>query len=201
MSDPSNMSVEEKALFLRISKGDENAFAEIFFVYTARIHPFIKKMTRSEEVTEEIVQDVFVSLWKAREKMPEIENYTAYIFRIASNITFNYLKIKAREMVRLHELSLTEKDFTNNTVETIDLNASREMINNLVNRLTPQKKLIYQLTREGDLSHDEIASQLNISKNTVKNHLVETLKFLRKNLGKSHGVAFLLMGAFIEIYS
>lgn len=174
--------IHEKEIFLRISQGDETAFTEMFFHYTARIHPFIKKMTRSEEITEEIVQDVFVSLWKNREKLPEINNYNAYIFTIASNRTFNYLKSKAREAIRLQELAKVEKDFTNVTVETIDGNESRNLINKLVERLTPQKKLIYQLTREQGLSHDEIAVQLNISKNTVKNHLVETLKYLRKNL-------------------
>ncbi len=182
MSISSNILANEKEIFLLISWGDEAAFTEMFFHYTARIHPFIKKMTRSEEVTEEIVQDVFVSLWKNREKLPEINNYPAYIFTIASNRTFNYLKSKARETVRMKELAKVEKEFTNVTEETIDGNESRDLINRLVNRLTPQKKLIYQLTRDEGLSHDEIALQLNISKNTVKNHLVETLKYLRKNL-------------------
>lgn len=182
MSLSSTDLAHEKEIFLRISKGDESAFTEMFFHYTARIHPFIQKMTRSQEVTEEIVQDVFVSLWKHREKLPQVNNYSAFIFTIASNRTFNYLKTKARDIVRLQELSVVEKDYTNVTEETIDGNASRVLINKLVNRLTPQKKLIYQLTRDQGMTHDEIALQLNISKNTVKNHLVETLKYLRKNL-------------------
>ena len=186
----------EKEIFLRISKGDETAFTEMFFHYTARIHPFINKMTRSEEVTEEIVQDVFVSLWKNREKLPGIDNYTAYIFTIASNRTFNYLKSKAREVKRLQEVAKAASDFTNVTEETIDGNESRDLINKLVNRLTPQKKLIYQLTREQGLTHDEIAGQLNISKNTVKNHLVETLKYLRKNLIRIHPIFIIWFGTF-----
>lgn len=201
MSPSSTILAHEKEIFLRISQGDEAAFTEMFFHYTARIHPFIKKMTRSEEITEEIVQDVFVSLWRNREKLPEINNYTAYIFTIASNRTFNYLKTKAREIVRLQELTKVEKSFTNVTEETIDLNESKDLINKLVNRLTPQKKLIYQLTREQGLSHDEIAVQLNISKNTVKNHLVQTLKFLRENLTNRHSSSLILVNIFIEIYS
>lgn len=172
----------EKEIFLRISQGDEAAFSEMFYHYTPRIHPFIKKMSPSVEVAEEIVQDVFVSLWRNRKKLPEINNYTAYIFTIASNTTFSYLKTKAQDDLRLQELTKVEKDFTNITEETIDGNESRDLINKLVDSLTPQKKLIYQLTRDQGMTHDEIALQLNISKNTVKNHLVETLKYLRKNL-------------------
>lgn len=197
----SSIILNERDYFTRISLGDEMAFEEIFFHYAARIHPFIKKMARSEEVTEELVQDVFVSLWRSREKLPEINNYAAYIFTIATNKTYNYLKSKAREIKHLQELTVAEKDFTNNTIETIDLNESRELINKLVDQLTPQKRLIYRLTREEGLSHDEIAQQLHISKNTVKNHLVETLKFLRDNLHKSHGAPLTLISILIKIYS
>jgi len=201
MPVPYTILLNEKEYFVRIAHGDELAFSEIFYHYTNRIHPFIKKITRSEEVTEEIVQDVFVSLWKSREKLMEIDNYAAYIFTIATNKTFNYLKSKARKEKHLNELTKVNKNFTNNTQEAIELHETRELVGQLVRQLPPQKKLIYQLTREEGLSHDEIAQQLHISKNTVKNHLVETLKFLRKNLQRSQGVSLLLINIFIEIHS
>ena len=201
MPVPYTILLNEKEYFVRIAHGDELAFTEIFYHYTSRIHPFIKKITRSEEVTEEIVQDVFVSLWKSREKLMEIDNYAAYIFTIATNKTFNYLKSKARKEKHLNELAKVNKNFTNNTEEAIELHETRELVGQLVRQLPPQKKLIYQLTREEGLSHGEIAQQLHISKNTVKNHLVETLKFLRENLQRSQGVSLLLINIFIEIYS
>jgi RNA polymerase sigma-70 factor (family 1) len=199
MPAPSTFQLHEKDFFARIAHGDEEAFEEIFYHYVPRIQPFIKKITRSELITEEVVQDVFVSLWKNREKLANVNNYTGYIFTIATNKTYNFLKVKAREAKRLQELAMTEKDFTNNTVETIDLNQSRDLINHLVNQLTPQKKLIYKLTREEGLSHDEIAERLSISKNTIKNHLVETLKYLRENL--HHGVSISIINVLIKIYS
>ena len=201
MPVPSSILLHEREYFARVACGDEAAFAQIFYHYTARIHPFIRKMVRSEEVAEEIVQDVFVSLWNRREKLVEIDHYAAYIFTIATNKTFNYLKSKAREEKHLKELAAIKKDITNNTLETIDLHESNQLINKLVNQLTPQRKLIYKLTREEGLSHDEIAQRLNISKNTVKNHLVETLRFLRENLQKSHGISLTLISIFIKIHS
>lgn len=201
MSATPTILLNEKELFIRISKDDQLAFTEVFYHYTSRIHPFIQKMVLSEEITEEIVQEVFFSLWKSRDKLPEIENCAAYIFKIATNKTFNHLKRKAREFKRSQDLFYGQKDSTNNTTETIDLRESRDLINRLVERLTPQKKLIYKLTREEGLSHDEIAKRLCISKNTIKNHLVETLKYLRKNLQKSHGFSIFILSVFIEIYS
>jgi RNA polymerase sigma-70 factor (family 1) len=198
---PYTILLDEREYFIRIAHGDEVAFSKIFFHYTSRIHPFIRKITRSEDVTEEIVQDVFVSLWKSREKLMEIDNYAAYIFTIATNKTYNYLKAKARKEKHLNELCKVEKDFTNNTMESIELHEIQQLVSSLVRQLTPQKKMIFKLTREEGLSHDKIAQQLNISKNTVKNHLVETLKFLRENLQRSQCVALLLINIFSEICS
>lgn len=192
----------EKEYFKQIASGDEVAFAEVFYHYTSRIHPFVQKMTHSEEITEEIVQDVFVSIWKNREKLGAIDNYAAYIFTIATNRTYNYLKSKAREVKHMKALTYTKKDIThNNTIETIDLHESEDLIRNLVNQLTPQKRLIYKLTREEGLTHEQIAQRLRISKNTVKNHLVTTLKFLRESLQRHRGVSFTLISVFIKIYT
>lgn len=201
MPAPSTILLNERDYFVRIADGDEVAFSIIFYHYTNRIHPLIKKITRSDEVTKEIIQDVFVSLWKSKEKLVEIDNYAAYISTMATNKTFNYLKFKARKERHLSELALVARDVTNNTLETIDLHETRELVSQLIRQLSPQKKLIYNLTREEGLSHDEIALQLNISKNTVKNHLVETLKFLRENLRRSEAVSMLLVSILIEINS
>jgi len=190
----------EKECFFRVAHGDEAAFSEVFYHYTGRMHAFIKKMVRTDEAAEEIVQDVFMSLWEHREKLLEIDNYAGYIFTIATNKTYNYLKSKAREENKVDELFKLRKDFTNNTLESIDLHETQQLIDQWIEQLTPQKKLIYKLTRESGLSHDEIAQQLNISKNTAKNHLVETLRYFRENLKKSQAISILAISAFIEIF-
>jgi RNA polymerase sigma-70 factor (ECF subfamily) len=201
MSAQTAILPNEKECFHRIALGDEAAFATMFYHYSSRISPLIIKITRSTIETEEIIQEVFVSIWKNRNKLKDVDNYAAYIFTIATNKTYNFLKVKARQAQRLHELSLTATSGTNNTFETIDFNESVEIIHQLVEQLTPQKKLIYKLTREEGLSHDEVATRLNISKNTVKNHLVETLRFLKDNMQKSHSLTGILLGIMIVIHS
>lgn len=198
MSASSTILMHERECFLRMADGDEIAFGEIFYHYGPRILPFVKKMVRSVEVAEEIIQDVFVSLWRNRQNLAGIDNYTSYIFTIATNRTFNHLKQKARESRVRQELLVSREGFTNNTKETIDFNESRERINDLVSQLSPQKKLIFQLTRDEGLSHEEIARHLDISKNTVKNHLVETLRFLRTHLESSQEVTSLLIVLIIK---
>lgn len=177
--------LDEKALFVRISEGDEAAFSEIFYWYVQRLYSFIKKMTRSSQATEELVQEVFLSLWINREKLADIESCSSYVFTIAANKTFNYLKSKAIHEKYLGAMVTTDGGSDNNTMETIDFHESQYLVNKLVNQLPSQKKVIYKLTRDKGMSHDEVAVQLGISKNTVKNHLVETLRFLKETLQKA----------------
>lgn len=114
---------DERDIFLKVVNGDEAAFAVIFYHYTARISPFIQKMTRSEEATEEIVQDVFVSTWKNRAMLHQIESYQSWIFNIATNLTYNYLKSRARRTVRMEKFTPAD-DITYNTLESMDFKES-----------------------------------------------------------------------------
>lgn len=177
--------LNEKEYFVRISRGDEAAFSEIFYYYVPRLYSFIQKMTRSAEAAEELVQEVFLSLWINREKLEEIESCSSYIFTIAANKTFNYLKSKTIHKKYLDAMVINNSGCDNNTMETIDFHESQYLVNKLVNQLPSQKKVIYKLTRDKGMSHDEVAVQLGISKNTVKNHLVETLRFLKETLQKA----------------
>ncbi len=199
MSGLSLILPNEKELFARTAKGDVAAFTEIFYHYTARIHPFIQKMTRSREVTEEIVQDVFVSIWNHKEKLNEIEHYAAYIFTIATNKTLNFKKSCAREKLRMKQHAINAVDYSNITTEQLDLRESQQMIAELVDQLPPQRKLIYRMSREQGLNHEQIAEQLQISPHTVKNQLVHALRFLRNNIHNQQGLSVTLISVLLKI--
>ena len=198
MAAPYTILLNEREYFARIMAGDEKAFTEIFYYYIDRMHSFVKRMTRSEEVAQEIIQDVFMTVWKRRDKLMEVENFSAYIFTIATNKTFNYLKAKARERKYFNTLDAETMYSSNNTMETIELRESQQLVHQLIDQLSPQKKIIFNLTREKGLSHEEIAKQLNISKNTVKNHLVETLRFLKAHIKKYKEVFLVILSIFFK---
>ncbi|MBS1750006.1 MAG: RNA polymerase sigma-70 factor [Bacteroidetes bacterium] len=176
------MLLDERDIIDRLYQGDEGAFTEIFYYYANKLYSFIKKLTRSEEIAEELVQEVFLSLWINREKIAKVENCSSYIFTIAANKTFNYLKSKAIHERYLETMLFNKSESDNNTMESVDFHESQSILGKLINQLPTQKKIIYKLTRESGMSHDEVALQLGISKNTVKNHLVKTLRLLKDNL-------------------
>lgn len=187
MSANPNILPNERELFAHMAEGSEAAFTDIFFHYIPLLQPHIGKMTRSEDATQDIIHDVFLKLWLNREKMREIENYRAYIFKISTNQTYNWLKEKAKERLAIAGTKLRSIDSENTTEEIIDYNQSAEIINQAVAQMPPQRKLIFTLSREEGLSHDEIAERLQISKYTVSNHLTEALKQIKEYLQKMPG--------------
>jgi RNA polymerase sigma-70 factor (family 1) len=186
---PSNANIlpNERELFLRMAEGDEAAFADIFFHYIPVLQPHIFSLTRSEEVTQDIIHDVFLKLWMGRSKLPEVENYRAYLFTASTNRTYDHLRKQAKERQVMAVVRDRFSQAEDTTEEAIDYNQSAVLIDQAVAKLPPQRKLIFTLSREEGLSHDEIAERLHISKYTVSNQLTEALKFIKEQLQQMPG--------------
>ncbi|HVS97419.1 MAG TPA: RNA polymerase sigma-70 factor [Puia sp.] len=185
---------EETRLFSQIAGGDETAFRIIFDRYRTGIFRFIFRMVKSELVAQELTQEVFVKLWAHREALAGITNPGGYIFIIARNKAINELdKIANDARLRKHLWHQLD-EAQNSTEDQLDERESAGVIESALQELSTQKQRIFRLSRHQGLSHEEIARQLGLSRSTVKNNLVETLKWLRMRL-KEHGglVAVLLM--------
>ena len=168
-------------LFELIAKGNESAFSELFIRYDKRIYPFVLRMIKSASLAEEITQEIFIKIWNNRQKLTGIDHPEAYILTITSRHTLDHIKKKVNESKMLQRLSVVLKDSTdNNTEEALLLRESAQLIHRAVNQLPPQQKAVYQLSRHEGMKYEEIAQQLNISPNTVRNHLVKALDFLRE---------------------
>lgn len=183
----------EKDTFARLITGDHAAFEAIFIHYTKRLFPFILKMTRDESSAEEIMQEVFISIWTKREKFAAVDNYQGYIFQITTNQTINYLRSQARTHIRLNNLARKIVETENSTEEKIDLRQSEAIVKEVIESLPPQRKLIFKLSREQGLSHDQIADQLHISKNTVKNQIMEAMRMIKEQLERKAGTSLALI--------
>ncbi len=186
-----NVLIDEKNLFKRVAAGDEIAFAQIFFHYVARTQPVLSGMTKSKEATEEIIHDVFVNLWINREKLTAIDDYEAYIFTAVTNRTFTYLKKLGKEKKEREHFRSSEQ--SNSTEESIYFRESVHLVKQATEQLPSQRKLIFKLSREEGLSHSEISHHLNLSKNTVKNQIVQALKFIKKYLHNTSALIMILL--------
>lgn len=181
--DPS-FPYDEKEILHRVAQGDESAFSILFYRYFARLHPFIFKFTRSQTDSEEVLQEVFIRIWMNRDKLDEVLDPDAWIFTIATNECYKFLRKQATRQQHLQSASqdTPSQDNDQSTLHSIHLREINRVIAAAVSQLPAQRKRIYQMSREEGLKIPEIATALRLSPNTVKNALVSALQFIRSYL-------------------
>jgi len=188
----------EQELFRRVSEGDRNAFRLVFDLYTCRLTTFIYRLTKSETIAAELVQDIFVKLWVRRSQLGEISNVQAYLFTMASNRTIDHLRKVSAESRMIDDIWARVAHFNEATEEAYNVKECNDLINKAVIQLSPQKQKIFRLSRYEGLKHEEIADYLRLSKSTVKNHLVETLRHIRTYLHRNSETLLLIFAVIFQ---
>jgi RNA polymerase sigma-70 factor (ECF subfamily) len=173
-------SIHENTVYqwqLQIAAGDLKAFRQLFDFFAEKLTHFAYSLSGNKETALEIMDEVFVRIWKNRETLPEIRNLTTYLYTSIKNTSLNYLSRKTREL-------LTEPfDFVNVQLEqneTPEQNLiSSEILKKIqtsVENLPPRCKIIFKLVREDGLKYKEVAEILNISIHTVDAQMVNAVK-------------------------
>ena len=187
----------EKNYAKLLKKGDMLAFDVIYKKYCKRLYGFVIKFIKQKEDAEEIVQEVFLKIWESREKIDIYSSFEAYLFTMAYNITINLLRKRInQDRYIAHLKSIQTVDEAADTIDEVEYKELAAKVQSLVTQLTPRQQEIFYLSREKGLTHEEIAKKLNISTNTVKNHLVSTLKFLRSNIDSGFIINILFISLF-----
>lgn len=192
-----NALQRDRLLFQSIASGDASAFAEFYDAYAIKSALFVSRFLRSELWAEEIVQDSFLKLWSIRETLTGIDSPASFLFRMIANRTKDHLKKRGHEVkLQQHLLHFLQNANTNTTEELVDYQMGEQLFRKAVQQLPAQRALIYKLRHEQGLSYDEIASQLNLSRNTVRNQLNLALQHIRSYLlhhGDITGVLVLIL--------
>lgn len=188
--------INEAELFASLADGDEKAFEDIYRHYTKRLFPYVQKLVKTPELAEELIQDIFVQLWINRHIFLNVQHPTSYLFSIANRQSLKYLKKVASDARILKSITDYAEPSRNDTEEQIILRESVEAIDMAVTQLPDQRRLIWKLSRDEGLSHEQIAERLSISKNTVKNQMVHALRHVRNFLDERKG---LLTGSIIML--
>jgi len=159
----------------------ETAFSHLFETYKNRIYGYILTITHSPISAEELTQEIFLKLWIIRDELINVQNLDGYIFKIARNKTLNYLRKASYDEKFLKDLQGHMVTDENNVDRQINMRQYEHLLNEAIQSLSPQRKAVYELSRHEGLTFDQIAQRLGLSRNTVRNHLVEALKKVREH--------------------
>lgn len=179
-------------IITHVAEGNAHAFRRIFDAFSPKVYAFALKLTRSEQLSEEIVQEVFLKIWTGRSSLRDINYFPSYLYTITRNHTFNVLKKIATEQRALSLLSreLSEID-TSSEEEGTHYQEQYNIFVKALEKLPPQQRLVYCLCHQEGLKYEEAAQRLNISRLTVKTHMQKALRSLKAHLNTSIGLFML----------
>lgn len=178
---------EERSLILRLIEGDEDAFCELYATYKNRLIYFAMRFLKSREYAEDVFQDAFTVVWQSRRFINPDASFSSYLYTIMRNRILNQLRNSANEE-KLKESILSQAlDYTEDTKREVMLNDLKSLISHALQQLTPRQREIFEMSREAQLSHKEIADKLGISVNTVQEYISISLKLIRTYLIKYSG--------------
>lgn len=169
---------DESELLHQLKQGSEFAFTQIFNHYRSRIYTVALSYLKSSALAEEIVQDVFLKIWLKRTELEHILRFDAYLITMSKNLIFDRLKKIAYEVDAQTTLK-EQDDFINDAEYRIREHQCQQLVEEAMNLLPPQQKIIYHLARTEGLSHEQIAEKMQLSRLTVKTHMARALKFVR----------------------
>lgn len=173
-----------KELQQRIAcNNDMKAYASLYKMLFPSLFRFSFSFVKSHEAAEEIVSDVFVKLWQQAQQLHEIDNVKAYLFTLTRNLSINYVNRNNRHVCYTIDDFAFDCSITWQHPEDIFISGEAvRKINQAVNSLPPQCRIIFQLVKLEGLTYRETADVLGLSLPTVRNQVVIGMKKLLQSL-------------------
>lgn len=180
------MSNELPKIIKRIArKSDTRAFRRLFDLYNDRLLKIAQYFIKSNVLAEEIVSDVFVSIWKNREKLTEVEKLDYYLFTSVKRKCIDSVRKSKRDK------TVPMDAMTEHTIKT-DVHPDSEMlyrefeavVNSSISLLPPKTQLIYKMVKEDSMKYKEVAELLDITEKTVEYHIGQAFKSIRQDIHK-----------------
>lgn len=172
--EQSFLSYDDTYLLKGITQGDPIVFRIVYQLYRNRLYNLAFYYTRSEQDAEDIVQNVFTSLWLRREKLELKGSLENYIVRCIKYTAFFYLKIRQKESCMPIDTALSQA--VNGAEEHIGYKDMQAYLHNLLESLSQKTRDIFYLSRFNGLSYAEIAKKMDISVKVVEYHMSLALK-------------------------
>jgi RNA polymerase sigma-70 factor (family 1) len=183
----------ERDIIIALKAGDEFAFRQIFELNFKRLASFCFRLLKNKEQAEEVVNDTLLSVWVNRDRLNEDLPIAPYLYTISRRLALNVLQKIAVSQKAIDQLWLNMEKVSNDTEEAVLLVDLQRFTEAALIHLPPQQQLIFRMSRYEGLNYDEIAAKLNLSRNTVKNHLVAALKTLKAHFNQSDVAYFVLL--------
>lgn len=167
-------------LLRKVSNGDQRAFSSLIEYYSAKVYAHVLTYIKNPSLAEEITQDIFLKIWEIREDLHAVTNFAGYLYVVTRNRTLSEVRKKLSDPRSIrHDILEAGGDDPSKRLEYRQLS---DTILSAIEKLPPRRRQVFKMSRFEGLTYEKIAQELNISRGTVNEHIVESLLFLRTHL-------------------
>ncbi len=185
--------MNENDLILSLKRGNESALKEIYSNYFFQLYNYSKKYIKSPQLSEEIVQDVFLKLWEKKHDLrEEVSSLKPFLHTICKNNIINTLRRAVKEQsIQADILEHYFLEFENPENELI-FKEYKEIALKAIAELPPKRQVVYKMCRLEGKTYEEVATLLNISKGTINDHIIKAHKYVKDFMIAKAGISLLL---------
>ena len=180
MQDDVNMN----SVIYSLVNNDKKALDKLFTYYYPRLYHFSKSYLKSEDGIEDILQEVFIKIWKNRANIRSSATFTPYVYTITRNLLLNELRrLRNKQKLKdnIYKSSVLEEHRSYSIIEYLEL---EKAVGQLINKLPEKQRNVFSLSRRKGLSNKDISQELEISKKTVEYHISHSIRVIKSELYK-----------------
>jgi RNA polymerase sigma-70 factor (family 1) len=179
--DLHSASYPEKEVF-PLSMGEDAAFERIFKLYHAPLRYYCEQLTGAGEESEDIVCEIFLTLWKKQIRFESVEHTQAFLYRSARNACLNFIRNGNKAIEKKEKLSAETTELSEDFLNTIIRTEVWAELYRAVEKLPSQCCKVITLSYLEGMTNQEIADEMNLSLQTVKNYKLRGLSLLKDKL-------------------
>ena len=179
-----DLDIRIASLWQSIRKNDERAFSSFFQLLHPILYRHVYKHIRDTEITEEIVDDLFVNIWNKRADLEITTSVKAYLLKAGTFKAYDYHRHKYRspQKTDLDEVRYNISESSPSAQKEMEGQELQENIVKTLQKLPPRCKVVFELSRFQDQTYRQIAESLYISIKTVENQMTKALKIMREGI-------------------
>lgn len=189
---------DDQELAIGLRENDPAAFAAFYDKYHQQLFSYIRKFVKIPELAEDLLQEVFLKIWEVRHRIDPALSLQAYVYRVTRNAVYKMLKRIASEEDLQIAIAYHLKNNTDDTALQQQWEQYEQILQEAIRQLPPQRQKIFRLCRQEGKKYEEVSKELNLSRNTVKEHMVLATKFLKEYVYAHYKVDFIILFAILN---
>lgn len=177
MHNGEDKDIQEQKLLKQLNQGSRMAFEQLYYNYAPRLTVKLLQLVKSEEVAQDLLQDIFMKIWQMREDIHVERSFGALLYTMASNLSFNAYRDAVREQNR--RSAAHKQEAYTHVEEELQYDETNQLLEQALSSLTERQRQVYTMHKLEGKSYKEIAEQLQISHSAINQHLQLANKHIR----------------------